>query len=51
MSDNSNITRNDLVAVAYVLYSSLCESFSKPHIDPQGFAADCKKAFEEFSDE
>lgn len=49
MSDSSNITRGDIVAIAYVFYSSLCESFGKPHLDPQGFAADCEKAFKEIA--
>lgn len=51
MAYYTNITHNDLVAIAYVLYSSLCESFDKPHIDPQSFSSDCEKAFKEFSNE
>lgn len=51
MSDHSNITRENLVAIAYVLYSSLCEAFDKPHVTPQGFEADCNRAFSEFSKE
>ncbi len=49
MSDSSNITRGDIIAIAYVIYSSLCESFGKPHLDPQGFTADCEKALEEIA--
>lgn len=51
MSNHSDITREDLVAVAYVLYSSLCEAFDKPHITPQDFEVDCNRAFKEFSEE
>lgn len=50
MSDNSNITRNDLVAIAYVLYSSLYEKDEK-RLTPQEFAINCENAFIEFSDE
>lgn len=50
MSGNSNITRSDLVAIAYVLYSSLYEK-DKECLTPQQFALNCENAFKEFSDE
>lgn len=49
MADNSNITREDLAAVAYELYSSLCKAFDKPYLDPQGFEANCNETFKKFS--
>lgn len=49
MSDNSNITRDDLVAIAYVLYSSLYEKDEK-RLTPQDFALNCENAFRELSD-
>lgn len=48
MSENSNITRDDLVAIAYVVYSSLYEK-DKERLTPQQFVSDCEKAFKEFS--
>lgn len=49
MADNSKITRDDLVAVAYVIYSSLYQKDSEP-LTAQEFAANCEKAFRDFSD-
>lgn len=49
MSDNSKITRDDLVAVGYAIYTALYEKGVEP-LTPQEFAANCEKAFEEFSD-
>ena len=49
MADNSNITRKDLVAVAYELYFALYEKGNEP-LTPEEFAANCEKAFKEFSD-
>lgn len=49
MSDNSKITREDLVAIAYEVYSSLCTSFDKPHITPQEFELNCNESFKNFS--
>lgn len=49
MSDNSNITREDLAAVAYELYFALREKDNEL-LTPQEFALNCEKAFEEFSD-
>lgn len=51
MSDNSNITREDLIAIGYVIYSSLCIAFDKPHETPPDFETNCRTAFKEFSDE
>ncbi len=48
MSDNSNITREDLIAVGYVIYTALYEKGVKP-LDHTEFAANCEKAFKEFS--
>ena len=50
MSDNSNITRDDLVAVAYVVYSTLHATLGKEKDSPQDFSTNCKKAFAEFSE-
>ncbi len=49
MADNSSITREDLAAVAYELYSSLCEAFDKPHLDPQSFEINCNETFKKFA--
>lgn len=51
MSDNSNITRDDLIAISYVFYSSLCIAFDKPHDTPQEFETNCRDAFKKFSEE
>lgn len=49
MSEHSNITREDLVAVAYAVYSSLYEKGSKP-LTPQEFGLTCEKYFKDFSE-
>ena len=48
MSDNSKITREDLIAVGYVIYTALYEKDVEPLTDVE-FAANCEKAFAEFA--
>lgn len=50
MSDNSKITRNDLIAIGYAIYSSLYEKDSQP-LTPQEFGCNCEKYFKNFSGE
>lgn len=50
MSDNSNITRNDLVAVGYAIYTALHDTLDKEPLDHAGFEANCIKYFKDFSD-
>lgn len=48
MSDNSNITRDDLVAAAYNIYIALHNTLGKEPLTPQEFGINCENAFKEF---
>lgn len=48
MADTSNITREDLIAIGYAIYTSLYEKDDEP-LQPALFAANCEKAFKEFA--
>lgn len=50
MADNSNITRNDLVAVGYAIYSSLHDTLGKEPLTPQVFDSSCEEYFKKFSE-
>jgi len=48
MADNSKITREDLIAIGYAIYTSLYEKDDEP-LRPAAFAANCEQAFKEFA--
>lgn len=48
MSDISKITREDLIAIGYVIYTSLYEKDSG-FLTQDEFAANCEQAFKDFA--
>lgn len=50
MSDNPNITRDDLIAVGYAVYVALHDTLNNAPLEQFEFAANCKKYFNDFMD-
>lgn len=50
MSDKSHITRDDLVAIGFAIYSSLHSTIGKEPLTPQLFGSTCEEYMKKFSE-
>ena len=48
MSDKSNITHDDLIAVGYAVYIALHDTLGKEPLNHAEFSANCNKCFDDF---